>query len=48
VSIAAAAIVDVFRATDGDRDFGLFAPEPPLVFRPELRRLDFRAEYETI
>ncbi|WP_157155055.1 MULTISPECIES: nuclear transport factor 2 family protein [unclassified Diaminobutyricimonas] len=46
VLAAAAAIVDAFSATDGERYFSLFAPEATFVFHTEPARLDDRAAYE--
>ncbi|MFC7432031.1 MULTISPECIES: YybH family protein [unclassified Agrococcus] len=45
---AAAAIVDAFAATDGERYFALFAPEASFVFHTEPQRLDDRAAYEAL
>ena len=43
---AASAIVDAFRATDGERYFGGFAPDATFIFHTEPARLENRAEYE--
>lgn len=48
VAAAAAAIVDAFRQTDGERYFALFAPDASFVFHPEPHRLDARAAYQEI
>ncbi|QCR20268.1 YybH family protein [Agrococcus sp. SGAir0287] len=48
VLAAADAIVDAFRATDGERYFALFAPEASFVFHTEPARLDDRAAYERL
>jgi ketosteroid isomerase-like protein len=48
VLAAAAAIVDAFAATDGDRYFATFAPEATFVFHTEPERLGNRAAYERI
>lgn len=45
---AAAAIVDAFAATDGERYFALFAPEASFVFHTEAQRLGDRAAYEAL
>ncbi|GAA2175635.1 nuclear transport factor 2 family protein [Agrococcus versicolor] len=45
---AAAAIVDAFAATDGDRYFALFAPEASFIFHTEPQRLDRREAYEAL
>lgn len=48
VLAAAAAIVDAFRANDGEAYFATFAPDASFVFHPEPRRLDSRADYEAV
>jgi ketosteroid isomerase-like protein len=48
VEAAAAAIVDAFAATDGQRYFAAFSPDATFVFHPEPRRLENRAEYERL
>jgi ketosteroid isomerase-like protein len=48
VEAAAAAIVDAFAATDGERYFALFAADASFVFHTEPSRLDSRAEYERL
>lgn len=45
---AADAIVDAFRANDGDRYFAAFAPDASFVFHPEPTRLDTLDEYRTL
>lgn len=45
---AASAIVDAFKATDGDRYFSGFAPEATFIFHTEPGRLEDRAEYERL
>jgi ketosteroid isomerase-like protein len=45
---AAAAIVDAFAATDGERYFATFAPDATFVFHTEPDRLRDRAAYERI
>lgn len=48
VLAAAAAIVDAFAATDGDRYFATFAPDATFVFHTEPERLGDRAAYQRI
>jgi ketosteroid isomerase-like protein len=48
VLAAAAAIVDAFAATDGDRYFASFAPDATFVFHTEPERLGTREAYERI
>lgn len=42
---AADAVVDAFRANDGDAYFAAFAPDASFVFHPESARIDTRAAY---
>ncbi len=44
----AAAIVDAFSETDGERYFACFAPDATFCFYPEPARLDDRASYERL
>ena len=48
VLAAAAAIVDAFAATDGERYFATFAPEATFIFHTEPERLADRAAYERL
>lgn len=48
VEAAAAAIVDAFAATDGERYFSAFADDASFVFHTEPSRLDSRAGYERL
>jgi ketosteroid isomerase-like protein len=48
VLAAAAAIVDAFAATDGERYFATFAPEATFIFHTEPQRLADRAAYERL
>lgn len=48
VEAAAAAIVDAFGATDGERYFSAFADDASFVFHTEPSRLDSRAAYERL
>ena len=48
VEAAAAAIVDAFAATDGERYFAAFADDAAFVFHTEPTRLDSRAAYERL
>lgn len=48
VEAAAAAIVDAFAATDGERYFSAFAADASFVFHTEPSRLDSRAAYERL
>lgn len=48
VEAAAAAIVDAFASTDGERYFAAFADDASFVFHTEPTRLDSRAAYERL
>ena len=48
VLAAAAAIVDAFAATDGERYFATFAPDATFIFHTEPQRLPDRAAYERL
>jgi ketosteroid isomerase-like protein len=45
---AAAAIVDAFAATDGERYFAGFAPDASFIFHTEAQRLGTREAYEAL
>jgi ketosteroid isomerase-like protein len=48
VLAAAAALVDAFAATDGERYFATFAPDATFVFHTEPERFRDRAAYEAV